>query len=282
MSINNLLQKTKSRMRKTEGGPVVWLAALAERKAGFSQRVAEEDKGNSSGIQFLPPFESQIAVLSAHRNKWKFLAQMATGMCALSIIGSTVLLKDKLFEKMNSEFLIVPGAAEYARVRPNLIPDSVVFDFMDFVASYAGTFTYRNARSHFEYIGERMTPELKGRFLRDTSARLQEWEKRRVDQVFAFDPARKFDLVNDKFGPKYVGVISGVRTQYADGVLLQTTEENIYLELRPRISVSAGNRTQESLLLIERLEWVSRSQAESLLATRVKSPDSTSSGGGAQ
>ena len=81
---------------------------------------------------------------------------------------------------------------------------------------------------------------------------------------------RRFDVVNDKFGAKYVLVVQGNRTQYADGTKLLESDENLYLELRPRTSLAAGSRLDESLLLIERLDWVTRSQAETLLATRTK------------
>ena len=221
-------------------------------------------------IRILPPFESQIAILCAQRNKWRLLAASSVLFSMLAAISFAVLLHHKLFEKMNIEYIVVPGAAEFLKVRPNLIPDSVVFDFAEFVATYAGNFTYRNAKDHFATVAERMAPELKGRFLRDADSKFSEWSKRRVDQMFAFDPVRRFDVVNDKFGAKYVLVVRGNRTQYADGTKLLETDENLYLELRPRTSLAAGTRLDESLLLIERLDWVTSSQAETLLATRTK------------
>jgi len=213
----------------------------------------------------LPPFESQMALLKSHCAKWKLMAWMG-GLTTLGSMGtSTYLLRHELFQKMNSEYIVVPGAAEFLRVRPNLIPDSVVKDFAQYVATYAGNFTYRNAVDHFETVAERMAPELKGRFLRDAESKFSQWTKRRVDQVFAFEPI-EIQLVNDSFGPKYVMVVTGKRSQYADGTLLQETDENLFLELRPRLSLNPGRRSDESLLLIERLEWVSLSQAEALLS----------------
>ena len=221
-------------------------------------------------IRVLPPFESQIAILKAHRSKWKLLAVVGVFLAGVSTVTSGVLLQHKLFEKMNSEYIVVPGAAEFLRVRPNLIPDTVVKDFAQFVATYAGNFTYRNAKDHFETVAERMAPELKGRFLRDAESKFSEWNKRRVDQVFAFEPI-DIHVSSDKFGAKYVLVAQGRRSQYADGTLLQETDENLYLELRPRLTLLPGRRSDESLLVIERLEWVTRSQADSLLSAYSKS-----------
>lgn len=220
-------------------------------------------------IRVLPPFESQIAVLKAQRAKWKLLALASVSLAAISTLASSILLQHKLFQKMNSEYIVVPGAAEFLRVRPNLIPDAVVKDFAQFVATYAGNFTHRNAKDHFETVAERMTPELKGRFLRDAEGRFSEWNKRRVDQVFAFEPI-DIHVASDKFGAKYVLVASGRRSQYADGTLLQETDENLYLELRPRLTLLPGKRSDESLLVIERLEWVTKSQADSLLSAYSK------------
>jgi hypothetical protein len=222
-----------------------------------------------SQIRALPPFESQIAIVSSQRNKWKLVALVSMIFAAANLVTSAVLLQHKLFQKMNSEYIVVPGAAEFLRVRPNLIPDAVVKDFAHFVATYAGNFTYRNAKEHFEIVAERMVPDLKGRFLRDAESKFSEWQKRRVDQVFAFDPV-EIQVSSDKFGAKYVLLARGTRSQYADGTLLQETDENLYLELRPRLRLNPGSRSDESLLLIERLEWVSRTQADALFASYSK------------
>lgn len=236
-----------------------------------SHRLSKTQPGRDvlQGIHAWPPFESQIVLLKAQCGKWKLLALCALSLAAVTTISSAALLQHRLFQKMNSEYIVVPGAAEFMRVRPNLIPDVVVKDFAQFVATYAGTFTYRNAKEHFETVAERMVPELKGRFLRDAEARFAEWNRRRVDRVFAFEPIA-VHVANDAFGAKYVLVASGKRSLYADGTLLQETDENLYLELRPRLTLLPGTRSDESLLVIERLEWVTRSQADALLAPYLK------------
>jgi hypothetical protein len=215
----------------------------------------------------LPPFESRIAILSAQRAKWKGIALVASGALLVSLLGSAFLLNNRLLQRAEADILVVPGAPEFMKVRPNLIPDAAVFAFAEYVSFYAGTFSYRNARDHFETLAERMVPALKGAYLRDSKARLSDWQKRKVDQVFAPEPISSFELVNDKFGPKYVVLVSGVRSQYADGVLLRTTDENLLFELRPRLTLDPGSRGDESLFKIERLEWMSRDQAETYIAT---------------
>jgi hypothetical protein len=244
------------------------LARLARRQASYQRSESQESLHNR--VVALPPLEARVALLSAQRNKWKVLCLTTAAAGTLCALTLGYFLNHKLFEKMGSEFIVVPGAADYIRVRPNLIPDAAVFAFAEYVASHAGTFSYRNAKESFAIIGERMVPELKGRFLRDTDARLTEWSRRRVDQVFAYEPARRLDVLTDDFGAKYALVVKGTRTQYADGTLLQETAENLYLVLRPRLSVKPGTRADESLFQIERLEWVTSSQAETLLATRLR------------
>ena len=250
----SLLQTLRARMSRRQSAPPV--------------QGVQGDR--ESRIASLPPLEAHIAVLSAQRNKWKFLCMASLAGAGLGLASLGYLLNHKMFEKMGSEFIVVPGAADYVRVRPNLIPDEAVFAFAEYVASYAGTFSYRNAKNHFVIVGERMVPELKGRFLRDTDARLTEWMRRRVDQVFAYEPVRRFDVLSDKFGSKYALVVKGPRAQYADGTLIQESTENLYLVLRPRLSVNPGTRADESLFQIERLDWVTSAQAETLLATRVR------------
>jgi hypothetical protein len=257
-----------------ENSPRGILARLARRQ--FQHACIDSQESLHQRVVALPPLEARVALLSAQRNKWKIWCLSTAAVGALCALTLGYFLNHKLFERMGSEFIIVPGAADYIRVRPNLIPDSAVFAFAEYVASHAGTFSYRNAKESFAIIGERMVPELKGRFLRDTDARLTEWSRRRVDQVFAYEPARRLDVLTDDFGAKYALVVKGTRTQYADGTLLQETAENLYLVLRPRLSVKPGTRADESLFQIERLEWVTSSQAETLLATRLRDDSSPS------
>jgi hypothetical protein len=252
-----------------DGTPRGIFARLVRRQAS-RQRTTGVDSAIMDRAVALPPFESQLAMALAQRNKWKVFCLSSVACAVVCLGGMGLLLNHKLFEKMGSEFIVVPGAADYIRVRPNLIPDAAVYAFAEYVASYAGTFSHRNAKESFAIIGERMAPELKGRFLRDTDARLTEWSRRRVDQVFAYEPVRRFDVLNDSHGAKYALVVKGTRTQYADGTLLQESMENLYLVLRPRLSVKPGTRADESLFQIERLEWVTSAQAETLLATRIR------------
>jgi|GEM_PF-1945581 len=251
--------------------PLEGLALLRERFAKRGeQALPSVSKESAHEFLVLPPLESRVAILVAQRNKWKLLCIVALGLFVSTNGGLVYLLNHQLFTRMGKEFLIVPGAFEFTSVRPNMIPDETVYSFAETVATYAGTFSHRNARSHFSTIAERMVPELKGQFLRDTDSRVPEWERRRVDQVFSFEPVRRLEVLNDKFGSKYALMVRGMRTQYADGTLLHESEENLYLVLRPRLEIKPGTRADESLFQIERLEWVTRAQAETLLATRVR------------
>lgn len=213
----------------------------------------------------LPPFHALQAALTVRMRTWRTLFFVTAGVLLTVIVGQQRIIFHKLFQKMNEEVIVVPGSPEFFRVRPGQIPAESVFIFAEFVANNIGTFSYRNVKYHFGKVAEHMHPLAKGRFEADTDSRLKDWTERKVDQTFAYEPVRKFDLVSDARGPKYVAAVEGTRVQYVEGHAFSETRDVLLLEFRPQ-----GNLTPEKpyLFEIENLEWLTPAQFEAIKESR--------------
>lgn len=211
------------------------------------------------------PFHAVETALLVRCRTWK-----TTFIVSAMILGGIILFQQriishKLFEKMNEEIVIVPGSPEFFRVRPGQIPQESVFNFAEYIAGNLGNFSYRNVQYHFGKISEFMAPLIKSRFESDTDKHVNDWVSRKVDQSFSYDPVKKFDLVNDDFGPKYVVAVTGNRTQYVEGHAFSETKDVLLIEFRPQ-----GNLTPEKpfIFQIENLEWLTPAQFESIKNSR--------------
>ena len=213
----------------------------------------------------LPAFYPLQAALVMRIKTWKILFIGVTGLLLTIILLQQRIIFHKLFQKMNEEIVIVPGSPEFFRVRPGQIPDESVFLFAEYIAANLGTFTHGNVKYHYSKIAEHMSPATKGSFESATQSRLKDWEERRVDQVFAYEPVTSFDLVNDPYGAKYIASVRGKRTQYVEGHIFSETSEVLLLEFRSR-----GNLTPDRPFIFEldKMDWLSPIEFEAIKVAR--------------
>jgi hypothetical protein len=205
----------------------------------------------------LYPFESMEEALLTRIRTWKGAFFAVSGVLLVVIGFQQRSLSHKLFDKLNESVVIVPGAPEFFRVRPGQIPDDSVFLFAEYVASNLGNFSYRNVAYHFQKITRYMHPEIKSVFERSYEEKLKDWSERKVDQTYAYEPVKGFDLLTDAKGPLYVASVEGTRTQYVEGQAFSETRDFLVVEFRP-----LGNLTPEKPFLfeIEKINWMSHEQ----------------------
>ncbi len=122
-----------------------------------------------------------------------------------------------------------------------------------------------------------MTPIARGRFETSYEQRLKDWSGRKVDQTFAYEPVRRFDLTSDEHGPIYTAAVEGVRTQYVEGHVFSETRDVLVLTFRSR-----GDLTPEKPFIfeIESLEWMTPDQYQALAAAKGLGQNTNSKGAG--
>ena len=211
----------------------------------------------------MPPFYEINAALAARAKTWRGVFFAVAGLLTLVIVLQQRIIFHKLFQKMGEQIVIVPGSPEFFRVRPGQVPDESVFLFAEYVAANVGTFSYRNVKYHFGKISEYMTPIARGRFEAKFEQIQKDWALRKVDETFAYEPVRHFDLVSDEHGPKYIAAVEGTRVKYVEGRAFSETHDVLLLHFRSR-----GNLTADHPFIfeIEDLEWMTPEQFQALKA----------------
>lgn len=213
----------------------------------------------------LPPFY-QLQAAMAHRVKtWRGLFWATVVVFGAVMVQQQRMIFHKLFQKTQEEIVIVPGSPEFFRVRPGQIPDQSVFLFAEYIAENLGNFSYRNVRYHLAKVTEHMAPAAKGRFEALFEKRMRDWQERKLDQTFAYEPVKRFDLVHDQSGAKYITAVTGTRTQYVEGKAFGESRDVLLVEFRPR-----GNLTPDKPFIFEvvSLEWLTPEQFEAIQSAR--------------
>lgn len=183
----------------------------------------------------LPPFSSQLVI---YRDRYRVAKWAIAGVVLLAAVSFCIQeVRVSNLAKLigDKDYLIVPGAPEFMRIRPGLIAPESVYLFAEYAASQLSTFSYNTVEAQFRSIADYMTPELKTRFLMSIERPLKMYRDLRVDQVFESIPVKAFDLKNDARGAKYIVKVRGQTRKYVEGALRELVPvENVTFVFRPR------------------------------------------------
>jgi hypothetical protein len=181
----------------------------------------------------LPPFMAQAAV---YRDRLR----MAKAWCIGVTLTAAALLTLQEFRchgalsrYTSREILIVPGAVDFMRVRPNILPDNVVYYFAEYIAEGVGTFNHNGIEAKAKRLSEFFTPSFSERYLADIRKSLPALHELNVTEVFTPVPASKFQILNDESGtPHYVVNVQGRLDRYSNDTKLISEQEIITVKFR--------------------------------------------------
>jgi hypothetical protein len=177
-------------------------------------------------LEVLPPF---LATAAIYNDRLRVFKGMLIAVCALSAvaIGFQELRYQSLVSKtVNKDFIIIPGAVDFMRVRPGLVPDSTVFYFAEFVAEQMGTFNSANVEQRLEKIGQFMTPSFKEVVAMEVKQKLPLYKELSATEVFIPEPATKYELKKDESGtPIYVVDVKGHVERFSGSQKIQEGDE---------------------------------------------------------
>lgn len=193
---------------------------------------------NSKKVQATPELPTYLGQLSIYRDRQRVsnwvLGSVVT-LCLAIVVLQEVRSQRLTTALSEKDYLIVPGAPEFMRIRPGLIAPESVYLFSEYAASQLSTFSYNTVEGQFKSIADLMTPELKTRFLLSVERPIKMYKDLRVDQVFDIEPVKTFELKNDARGPKYVVRVRGQTRKYVEGALRESVPtEVVSFVFRPR------------------------------------------------
>ncbi len=197
----------------------------------MARERAENTVEPTEGV--LPPFLAQAAV---YRDRLRMAKAWTIGvtLIALVLLGlQEMRFHGALARYTNRDILIVPGAVDFMKVRPNLLPDNVVYYFAEYVAENVGTFNYQNVETKAARVGEFFTPEFRERYQADLRRNIKSYRELNVTEVFTPAPASKFQIVKDAGGnPHYVVNVEGQLDRYSNDTKLVSDKEIFTIKFR--------------------------------------------------
>jgi hypothetical protein len=197
----------------------------------MAREAPEEAK--EPGVADLPPFLAQAAV---YRDRLRMAKAWTVGvtLTALVLLGLQELrFHGALSRYTNREILIVPGAVDFMRVRPNVLPDNVVYYFAEYIAENVGTFSYLNVESKASRVCEFFTPEFREKYLTELRKSQKAYQELHVTEVFTPLPTAKFELVKDAGGnPHYLVNVEGQLDRYSNDTRLVSEKEIFTIKFR--------------------------------------------------
>jgi len=181
----------------------------------------------------LPPFLAQAAV---YRDRLRMAKAWSIGLTlvAVALLGlQEMRFHGALSKYTNREILIVPGAVDFMRVRPNMLPDNVIYYFAEYIAENVGTFSHLNVEAKANRVGEFFTPEFRERYMAEVRKSLRSYRELNVTEVFTPSPATKFQIVKDAGGnPHYLVNVEGQLDRYSNDNKLVSDKEIFVIKFR--------------------------------------------------
>lgn len=198
----------------------------------MANQTDDEAKQRSS-VEALPPFQAMAAV---YRDRLRMMKTTCLTLCVVAL-GLLVLQEIRfhgaLGKYTNREILIVPGAVDFMRVRPNVLPENVVYYFAEYIAEAVGTFSYQNVEAKAQRVGEFFTPQFRERYLAALRRNLGTYRELNVTEVLTPQPATKYQLVKDGDGtPHYVVNVRAKLERYSGDNRLLTEDEVVTIKFR--------------------------------------------------
>ncbi len=128
---------------------------------------------------------------------------------------------------------MIPGhIPDVIKVRANSVPDSVVFDFFDFLAAQVGNISSENMEVQYAAVERYLAPEFKARFRAINKTTIPLWKERRIDQFITYKPPEKFERKATDSGTEF-SMSTWINVQrYMDGKALKPYRERLEISFR--------------------------------------------------
>ncbi len=198
--------------------------SMADRIRAAMQRIQPTP---ADGVEATPPYIQSLVVLSSTVQLHKRLNLLL--VCGLGglIAYQQVQLSKVHSQLRNEDYLVIPGAADFVRVRPNLIPDQAAIDFAHYFVEQMCSITYRNAVSRYDGMAAYMSPALSTALeveLAESLPLLRSIQGAELVE-FAGDPVAERTTYNGK--PVFRATFSATVHRFAGARRLSSIDEHI-------------------------------------------------------
>jgi hypothetical protein len=208
-----------------------------------------------------PPFVSVAGALESRLRTYRRFTWAVCGVC-LSILALQQYRIGDMAEKLSrSEFLVVPGAADYMVVRPGVPPDEAIFTFANWAVDQIANFNYLDVERRFQFLAEHMSPEFREQFLMNFRKNMPRYREFTVTEIYQFQGINHYELkkLADRFS--YVVTVRGNVSRYTGDQKLGPPAREV---IRLTFQTSPVNRHKTFSFEITNLERMSEEDEEKI------------------
>lgn len=131
---------------------------------GWLKKEASSEKPTGPVV---PPYVQSLEVL-AYTIRQQRRVGIVLGAVALGLLGWQQVRIYRLTQDLrDQDFLVVPGAADFMRIRPNLVGDEAVRSFAQYFTERLVSVSYLNLEARYEAMARHMSPALWALIQRD-------------------------------------------------------------------------------------------------------------------
>lgn len=193
-------------------------------------KILEEDYMKSKNDYF-PPFSSVIAIYNARVRIYK----SAIGILFISLLSLLIIEEIRIHKALksvlNKEWIVIPGATNFQKVRPGEISDDVLFSFTDWFVKQLGTFDYQDVDVQYHELEKYMSPEMRTKFSVENKSKIEKYKKFSVVQYIQFvKPQKIYQKVDAKGETYYEVTYNGVINRYTNDEKLKPINEVLTLK----------------------------------------------------
>jgi hypothetical protein len=169
----------------------------------FSREKKEEiflNNITSNKERYMTPFVSLTAVYNFKIRTYKRMLIFFIVFFFIIIFFQEYRIRKALSSTLNKDWLVIPGASQFMRVRPGEVSDEVLFSFSDFFIKNIYSFDFLNVEYQYRDLMTYMTPEMRAKFNFENQSKIKKFEKMGVIQYASFDKPSKISQKKKKNG----------------------------------------------------------------------------------
>lgn len=199
------------------------------KKDSIENEVEEENTRISR--DYFSPFSSVISVYNSRIRIYK----STIGVLFFSLITVFVIEEFRIHKALksvlNKEWIVIPGATNFQKVRPGEISDDVLFGFTDWFVKQLGTFDYQDVELQYNELEKYMAPEMRVKFSVENKAKIDKYKKFSVVQYIQFSkPDKIFQKVDNNGEIYYEVTYNGVINRFTNDEKLKPISEILTLK----------------------------------------------------
>ena len=115
--------------------------------------------------QYFPPFASVTAIYNSKLRRYRNTIGILLAAITVIFCVEEFRLHKALKSILNKEWLVIPGATTFMRVRPGEISDEILFSFSDWVVKQLESFDYTDVAEQYHDLEKYMAPEMRAKFV---------------------------------------------------------------------------------------------------------------------